>query len=163
MPKLDLAAIPFRTGSGYPGRLAEEVAGRSSQRLGDAGGLTQFGANLVRLEPGAKSSLRHWHEQQDEFVMVTEGICTLIDEDGEHQMRPGDCAAFPAGDPNGHHLVNRTDAPAAFLVIGTRTPTETAHYSDIDMMVVQDATGSTFTRKDGSPLTADQIGETKHG
>ena len=159
MPKLDLAQIPFRRGSTYPGRLAEQVAGRSFQRLGDAGGLTQFGANLVRLEPGGLSSLRHYHMTQDEFVMVAQGVCTLIDEDGEHQMHPGDCAAFPAGEPNGHHLVNRTDAPTVFLVIGTRTPGETAIYADLDMMVTTDGAGSRFTHKDGSPLTADQIGE----
>ena len=163
MPKLDLSRIPWRTSSVYPGRLARAVAGRSSQGLGDAGGLTQFGANLVRLEPGAASSLRHWHMEQDEFVMVTEGVCTLIDDDGEHEMRPGDCAAFPKGEANGHHLVNRTDAPAAFLVIGTRTPEETACYSDIDMMVTIDADGTRFTRKDGSPLTADQIGDENNG
>jgi len=159
MPKLDLSQIPFRTGSVYPGKLAEAVKGRSSQRLGDASGLTQYGANIVRLEPGALSSLRHYHMAQDEFVMITEGACTLIDDDGEHDMLPGDCASFPAGDANGHHLVNNSDAPAAFLVVGTHTPTETAYYSDIDMMVKDDENGFSFTRKDGSPLTADQIGD----
>ncbi|MEX0350332.1 MAG: cupin domain-containing protein [Paracoccaceae bacterium] len=159
MPKLDLTQIDWVTGSGYPGKLARNGDGRSSQRLGDAGGLTQFGANLVRLEPGAASSLRHYHMEQDEFVMVTEGICTLIDDHGEHAMQPGDCATFPAGDANGHHFVNKSDAPAAFLVVGTRTPTETGYYSDIDMMVKMDMNGFAFTRKDGSPLTADQIGD----
>lgn len=159
MPKLRLSEIPFIGGSSYPGTLAEAVAGRSMQGLGDAGGLTQYGVNIVRLEPGGLSSLRHYHVNQDEFVMVTQGVCTLIDDGGEHQMAPGDCATFPAGEANGHHLINRTDAPAAFLVVGTRTPTETAYYSDIDMKVESDAHGSAFTRKDGSPLTADQIGE----
>ncbi len=161
MPKLDLAQIPIKIGSRYPGQLAKAVAGRSSQRLGDAGGLTQYGVNLVHLEPGSASSLRHYHMQQDEFVMVTQGICTLIDDEGAHPMEPGDCAAFPAGDANGHHLINNSDTPAAFLVVGTHTPTETAVYSDIDMMVKEDANGFAFTRKDGSPLTADQIGEDK--
>lgn len=161
MAKLDLSSIDRRTGSVYPGRLDALMEGRSSLRLGDAGGLTQFGVNLVRLEPGAASSLRHYHMKQDEFVMVTEGVCTLIDEHGAHQMQPGDCAAFPAGDANGHTFENRSDAPAAFLVVGTRTPTETAFYSDIDMKVTVDDSGFTFTRKDGSPLTADQIGDDK--
>ncbi len=161
MPKLDLSAIPVRTGSIYPGRLAHSVAGRTSRRLGDAGGLTQFGANLVELAPGAASSLRHYHMMQDEFVMVTSGICTLVDDDGEHEMRPGDCAAFPAGETNGHHLINRTGSPATFLVVGTRTPQDTAFYSDIDMMVTMDADGFNFTKKDGSPLEADQIGDEK--
>lgn len=159
MPKLDLAKIPFKGGSSYPGQLAEAVAGRSSQRIGDAAGLTQYGVNIVQLEPGGLSSLRHYHQTQDEFLMIVSGTCTLIDDQGEHEMLPGDCAAFPAGEANGHHLKNNTDAPASFLVVGTRTPTETAYYSDIDMMVKSDANGSRFTRKDGSPLTADQIGD----
>lgn len=161
MPKLDLSQIPFKSGSAYPGKLAEAVSGRSTQRVGDAGDLSQFGVNIVRLEPGGYSSLRHYHIRQDEFVMVTQGTCTLIDDQGEHEMGPGDCATFPAGDANGHHLTNRTDAPAAFLVVGTRTPNETAFYSDIDMMVTSDANGYAFTRKDGSPLTAEQTGEEK--
>ncbi|MEO1138688.1 MAG: cupin domain-containing protein [Pseudomonadota bacterium] len=159
MPKLDLSSIPVKTGSGYPGKLADAVEGRSAQALGDAGGLTQYGVNLVRLAPGAASSLRHYHMQQDEFVMITDGVCTLTDDDGEQEMRAGDCATFPAGDENGHHLVNKSDAPAAFLVVGTRTKTETGYYSDIDMMVTFDEAGFSFTRKDGSPLTAAQTGD----
>ncbi len=159
MPKLDLSQIPYQGGSSYPGKLAQAVAGRSSQRLGDASGLSQYGVNIVRLEPGGLSSLRHYHMQQDEFLMMVSGVLILIDDDGEHEMQPGDCAAFPAGAANGHHLKNNTDAPASFLVVGTRTPTETAFYSDIDMMVQDDADGFAYTRKDGSPLTADQIGD----
>ncbi|WP_027238017.1 cupin domain-containing protein [Leisingera caerulea] len=159
MPKLDLSQLPWRTGSDYPGKLAEACKGRSVQPLGDPGGLSQFGVNIVRLEPGAASSLRHYHMEQDEFVIVTEGSCTLIDDQGAHEMQPGDCAAFPAGEANGHHLVNRSDKPAAFLVVGTRTETETGYYSDLDMMVKLAEGQFTFTRKDGSPLTADQTGE----
>lgn len=161
MPKLDLTKIETRTGSIYPGKLGALMAGRSSLRLGDAGGLTQFGVNLVFIEPGASSSLRHYHMEQDEFMMMTQGELVLVEEDGEQVMQPGDCAAWPAGRSNGHHLVNRTDTRAAFLVVGTRTETETAYYSDMDMMVTSDATGFHFTRKDGSPLTADQIGDDK--
>lgn len=159
MPKLDLAQIPFLGGSSYPGKLAEATAGRFVQRIGDASGLSQYGVNIVRLDPQGLSSLRHYHMQQDEFLVMLSGSLTLIDDDGAHEMLPGDCASFPAGEANGHHLKNETDAPASFLVVGTRTPTETAYYSDIDMMVEMDAEGTRFTRKDGSPLTADQIGD----
>ncbi len=159
MPKLDLSTVPTKTGSGYPGDLAKQMEGRSSQQLGDAGGLTQFGANLVQLAPGAMSALRHYHMEQDEFVMVTAGVCTLVDDHGDTELHVGDCATFPAGEANGHHFINRSTTPASFLVIGTRTPTETAYYSDLDMKVEDrpDARHQ-FTRKDGSPLTADQIG-----
>ncbi|MEP3333709.1 cupin domain-containing protein [Sedimentitalea sp.] len=162
MPKLNLSQIGIDAGTSYPGKLAETVSGRSWQALGDVGGITQFGVNLVFIEPGSASSLRHYHLQQDEFAMMTEGELVLVEDDGEVVMRPGDCAAWPAGQETGHHLVNRSDKRAAFLVVGTRTPSETVIYSDIDMMVT-DAPGaeSNFTRKDGSPLTADQIGDNK--
>lgn len=152
MPVIDKSTVPGKTGSGYPPPYDAICEGRTTYRMGDAGGLSQFGANLVVLAPGAAASQRHWHEEQDEFAMVTQGICTLVDDDGTHDMRVGDMAAFPAGEANGHHFVNRTDEEAAFLVIGTRTPTETGWYSDIDMMVRAENGQFTFTRKDGSPI-----------
>jgi uncharacterized cupin superfamily protein len=126
------------------------MKGRSSLRLGDAGGLTQFGVNLVTLEPGALSSLRHWHLNEDEFVMVTEGECTLVQDAGETVMRPGDCAAFPAGSTDGHHFINRTDTVAKFLVIGSKAPREVATYSDVDLRVEIEGGKARFTYKDGS-------------
>ena len=158
MPKLDLAQAPLKTGSIYPEPYASQMAGRSSLRLGDLGGLTQFGANIVMLDPGAKSSLRHWHRHEDEFVMVTEGELVLIQDEGETPMRTGDCAAFPAGDPNGHHFINRSDARASFLVIGTKAPTEVATYSDLDLMLELTDGHANFTRKDGTKLPP--IGDT---
>ncbi len=151
MPKIDLATVPVRTGSIYPEPYAAQMRGRSSLRLGQAGGLTQFGANLVILAPGARSSLRHWHRHEDEFVMVTQGECVLVQDAGETVMRAGDCAAFPAGDPDGHCLVNRSKAEARFLVVGTRAPSEVATYSDVDMMVVVEGGDARFTYKDGTP------------
>jgi len=154
MPIIDISKLTPRTGSIYPEPYASEMAGRSSLRLGDAGGLTQFGANLVTLQPGAKSSLRHWHLHEDEFVMVTAGECVLVQDAGESTMRAGDCAAFKAGDPDGHHFINRTATVAQFLVIGTRAPREVATYSDVDLMVLLEPGekgGAQFTYKDGTP------------
>ena len=150
MSKLDLSKLPVKTGSIYPEPYAAMMAGRSSLRLGDAGGLTQFGVNLVTLAPGALSSLRHWHLHEDEFVMVTEGTCIMVTDAGETEMGPGDCAAFPAGRPDGHHFINRSDKDARFLVIGSKTPAEVATYSDVDMMVQMAGGKARFTHKDGS-------------
>ncbi|MFN3577431.1 MAG: cupin domain-containing protein [Tabrizicola sp.] len=153
MPVIDLAKVPVRTGSIYPEPYASMMKGRSSLRLGDAGGLTQFGVNLVTLEPGALSSLRHWHLNEDEFVMVTEGECTLVQDAGETVMRPGDCAAFPAGSTDGHHFINRTGQVARFLVVGTRAAREVATYSDVDLRVEIEGGKARFTYKDGSDWT----------
>jgi len=156
MPVVNLSDVPLKTGSAYPGSEAKKIDGRVQQAVGAFAGLSQFGANLVTLEPGAMSALRHWHEQQDEFLMVTAGTLTLIEDDGETRMNPGDIAAFPAGVANGHHLVNKSDAPGAFLVVGAHTPEEVGHYSDIDMMVHLKDGAFAFTHKDGTPYEGEE-------
>ena len=109
----------------------EWFAGRREARLGTGVGVTQFGVNHVTLAPGAVSSLRHWHEQEDEFVYVLAGDMVLIDETGEHPLTAGDYAGFPAGAANAHHLINRSTAPAEFLAVGARhRGLERVHYPD---------------------------------
>ena len=150
MSVIDLSQVPVKTGSIYPEPYATMMAGRSSLRLGQAAGLTQFGVNLVTLQPGAMSSLRHWHLNEDEFVMVTAGECVLVQDGGETIMQPGDCAAFPAGLADGHHFLNRTDQPASFLVVGTKAPREVATYSDVDLTVELEGGAARFFYKDGT-------------
>ena len=150
MPKLDLTKVPLKTGSIYPVPYADLMAGRASLRLGEAGGLTQFGVNLVTLQPGALSSLRHWHLVEDEFVMITAGACVLVEDGGETLMRTGDCAAFAANTPDGHHFLNRSTSPASFLVIGSKAPREVVTYSDVDLVVTMTEGRADFSYKDGS-------------
>lgn len=150
MPKIDIDAMEFEGGSGYPAPFQAQVAGRMRKRLGNAAGLSQYGVNLSRLDPGAMSALRHWHEQEDEFVYVLEGELTLIEDEGETLLRSGEAAGFKAGVANGHHLVNKGDAPALYLEIGTRAHTERAHYPDDDLAVTKEGTNFAFTRKDGT-------------
>lgn len=153
MPVIDQGKAPRKTGSIYPEPYAAMMEGRSSLRLGEAGGLTQYGVNLVVLEPGALSSLRHWHQNEDEFVWIVEGECILVEDQGETLMRPGDCAAFPAGAPNGHHFLNRSDRVAKFLVVGTKAAQEVATYSDVDLRVELGCGKARFTYKDGTDWT----------
>jgi uncharacterized cupin superfamily protein len=146
MPKLDLDLFPQTNATGYPADYAGEVQGRWYRRLGPASGLSQFGVSHVTLKPGAWSSQRHWHAGEDEFVVILAGQAYLVDNDGEHVMNPGDCAVFPAGDPNGHVLQNRAHADCLFIAVGR--PSETnCHYPDIDLHLVA---GQGFRRKDGS-------------
>src|SRR5208283_3618419 len=149
MPKLDVTAAAKRVGSSYPAPFDKPAANRIRQALGDAGGLTQFGVNLLQLPPGAWSSQRHWHSAEDEFVYVISGEVVLITDNGEEVMRAGDCAAFPRNAPNGHHLVNKSGATAVCLEIGTRIPDDFVVYPDIDM--VFDAKVDCFAHKDGVP------------
>ncbi len=88
-----------------------------------SGGLRNFGINLMTLPPGGWSSQRHWHSHEDEFVHLLEGELTLVEDGGETVLRAGDCAAFPKGTSNGHHLINRSAATAVYLEVGSRQPT----------------------------------------
>jgi uncharacterized cupin superfamily protein len=159
MPKIDPTRVRRRTTTTYPTPYDAEARGRSALMLSDAGGLSQFGVNVTILEPGAKSSMRHWHRNEDEFVMVLAGDCVLIEDAGETPMHAGDCAAFPAGRPDGHHFINRGDGECRLLVVGTRVDHDVATYSDIDLMVTITPEGNRFTRKDGTPYP--EKGDTK--
>jgi uncharacterized cupin superfamily protein len=149
MPKIDLAGVPERRGSGYPAPFDAPCAERIRQRLGDAGGLSDFGVNLMRLPPGGWSSQRHWHSHEDEFVYLLAGELVLVEDQGETVLKAGDCAAFPKGSGNGHHMINRSAATAVYLEVGSRDPKDLTTCSDIDMMSAN-ADGR-FTRKDGTP------------
>ncbi len=149
--KIDLATATRRGGSGSPPPYDEICRARERLKLGDAAGLTQFGVNLLRLPPGQWSSQRHWQHQEDEFVYVLSGEVVLVTDAGEEVLRPGDCAGFKGGEPDGHHLQNRSAEEALVLEVGTRTPGDKdgATYPDIDLHIAPGA--SRYTRKDGTP------------
>lgn len=149
---LDPASLEARTGSTYPEPWRTSCGAREKFKLGDAFGLTAFGANLVRLPPGAMSSQRHWHTQSDELVYVLEGELTLVTDEGEQVLTPGMVSGFKAGVENGHHMINKSEAWAVYLEIGSRPSAEQAHYPDIDLLYTQTEDGSTvFSRKNGEP------------
>jgi uncharacterized cupin superfamily protein len=149
MPKIETSTVPARVGSGYPAPFDAPCSGRTRRRLGEAGGLRDFGVNLMTLPPGRWSSQRHWHSHEDEFVYLLEGELLLIEDSGETVLRAGDCASFPKGTGNGHHLVNKSSAIAVYLEVGSRNPADLATCSDIDMMS-SNADGR-FVHKDGTP------------
>jgi uncharacterized cupin superfamily protein len=153
MPKIDIAKVQTHSGSTYPAPFRGPHQGRHRQRLGDAVGLSQFGVNRTRIDAGAQSALRHWHEEEDEFIYMLEGELVLIDDQGETVLRAGDAAGFKAGDGNGHHLVNRSGKPACYLEIGTRAAHEHVHYPDDDLVAIRDAKGSRALHKNGEPWT----------
>lgn len=146
MPKLDLDTIPQTNATGYPPQFASRVQGRWYRRLAEAAGLSDFGVSLVELKPGAWSSQRHWHEAEDEFVVMLAGEAVLVDDTGRTPMRPGDCAAFAKGDGNGHMLVNESEEICVFIAVGKPAASD-CHYPDIDMHLEE---GRGFRRKDGS-------------
>ena len=152
MPKIDLDSIEQLNRTGYPPPFDQPVAGRWWRRLAPASGLTDFGVSHVVLKPGAWSSQRHWHDGEDEFLVIIAGEAVLIEDEGRTLLRAGDCAAFPKGTGNGHHLVNESAADCTFVVVGGGTNTG-GGYSDIDMLFTAD---NRYTHKDGTPYEAER-------
>lgn len=148
MPKIDLDSIEQTNRTGYPRPYSDAMDKRLYRRLAPPAGLEDFGASHVVLKPGGISSQRHWHELEDELVLMLEGEAVLIEDEGETVMRPGDCASFPKGVANGHHLVNRSERDCVFVAIG-RAVGGDCHYPDIDMHY--DSASQTFRHKDGGP------------
>jgi len=146
MPKVDLESIEQVNRTGYPPPFDRDVAGRWYRRLAPATGLTDFAASHVVLKPGAWSSQRHWHDGEDEFLVMISGEAVLVEDEGRTILRAGDIAAWPKGTGNGHHLCNESDSDCSFVVVGGGTNTG-GGYSDIDMLFTAD---NRYVHKDGS-------------
>ena len=152
MPKIDIAKIPVDTVNMYPEPFWQPIKGRERKRIGNAVGLSQFGVNLTTLKPGAWSSQRHWHRNEDEFIYVIEGEIVLCeDHHSETVLKPGDAAGWRANGGVGHCLINRTQKDAVYIEVGTRTVNETVVYSDIDMRLERDKNGARYLKKTGEP------------
>ena len=148
----DPLSLTPKIGAGYPEPWASLSAGRAKRAIGLAAGISRFGVNLTTLAPGAWSSQRHWHTEEDEFVFVLEGEVTLVTDEGETLLTPGMSAGFKAGVANGHCLINKTDRPVTILEIGSRLPEDIVHYPDVDMRAADDPDGATrFYTKAGKP------------
>jgi uncharacterized cupin superfamily protein len=149
-PARNAAEITESHQSVLPAALAARVAGRGKRRLGEPFGLTQFGVNLTTLAPGAESALRHFHTHEDELVYVLAGELVLITGEGEQLLRPGMVAGFRAGSTDAHHLVNRSNAPAQYLEVGSRVAADTAVYPDDDLQWVREGERRVAAHKDGT-------------
>ena len=147
----DPKRVPARTGTIYPEPFKAGFEGRLKRALTQRLGLTQFGVNLTTLEPGAKSALRHWHAHEDEFIYMLVGELVLVTMHGETPIRVSMAVSFPAGDKNGHHLVNRSGAPATYLEIGTRARDDDVTYPDDDLVAEKRDGVFRFRHKNGEP------------
>ena len=154
MPKIYLNDTEYSEGR-YPKELMQYYQGNTDTykqiKVGDLGGLTQFGVNKTILPTNSATAMRHWHEEEDEFVFIISGSAILVDKDGEHEMNAGDCATFKAGDNNGHAIVNKSNEDVVLLEVGTRSQKEIVHYTDKDLINDVDRTQTKkYTFKDSS-------------
>ncbi|PZR00646.1 MAG: hypothetical protein DI533_08920 [Cereibacter sphaeroides] len=136
-----------------------EDDGTETLHLSDAGRITQFGAFLETLPPGAFSSHRHWHENEDEMLLMIQGQAITVDDDGRHPLGPLDAACWRHGDPNGHQVRNESDAPLRYIIIGTRIASDICHYSDDGRTLINTKTDWRITNAKGEVLRQGDLPE----
>ena len=162
MPVIKINKLPLIKGSegiGYPAPYFEKCDRFEAADIGTAAHLTQFGVRIEKLLPGGMSSQRHWHENEDEFLYMLTGDLVLVEDDSEHVLKEGMAAGWKAGDPNAHHLINRGDEPAFYLIVGTRAERDVCHYPDIDLHYERSDGVGTYTHKDGLPYQSEDFKE----
>jgi uncharacterized cupin superfamily protein len=136
----------------------QKYGASESLQYSDAGGLTQFGAYVHTLQPGSRSSDRHWHEEEDEFLYMLSGEATVIEDDGPHLLEPGDAACWPAGEANAHQVLNRSGAPCSFLIFGTRMARDVVHYPEAGRVLRdEDGRWRLLRADDGSLIKGGEI------
>lgn len=152
LPVVDPAAIEKHTGTFYPDEMKGRSDGRIKQRIGDACGITHYGVNKTTLPPGASSALRHWHQNEDEFIYVLEGELTVVSDAGEQVLSPGMAAGFPAGKPDAHCYMNKSDKPAVVLEVGDRVSEDEITYPFDDLHLSKKPGNHQYYNKKGEPL-----------
>ena len=93
-------------------------------------GAKQIGASLYELAPGQKTFPYHWHQLQEEWLIVLGGEPTLRDPSGERKLAPGDCVVFKPGPEGAHQVRNDTEEPARLLMLSAESEAEIAFYPD---------------------------------
>lgn len=140
-----------------PDQFVEEAnEGTTTLWISEAGHLSQFGSFVEVLQPGAQSSIKHWHSAEDEMVYVLEGEVTLIEGDTETVLHPGDAATFRSGVAVGHTLQNRSAMPTKCLIVGTRAALDHITYADHDRVCIRDRSlaDDIWTTLGGTPATS---------
>ena len=138
-------------------QVSEEYGARDELLYSDAGNLTQYGAHLVTLQPGSRSSNRHWHEQEDEFLFVVSGELTVYENVGAHVLHPADSACWPAGEPNAHFVKNESDSEASYLIIGTKLTHDICHYPDLGQTLHTEGDTWRIISESGEYLTGGKV------
>jgi uncharacterized cupin superfamily protein len=111
--------------------------GSRAKALGRFGGCSHFGVIMEELPPGMQSSPFHYHTQEEEHIWILSGTVTLRLGGERLTLKEGDYIVFPAGQPVGHTLINETNKPCRFLVIGERNANDVCVYPDSGKILVR--------------------------
>jgi uncharacterized cupin superfamily protein len=93
-------------------------------------GAEQIGGSLYELAPGQRTFPYHWHQLEEEWLIVLRGEPTLRDPSGERTLAPGDCVLFTTGPEGAHSIRNDTNEPVRLLMLSCEHDAEICFYPD---------------------------------
>jgi len=102
----------------------------------------KIGVSYEELAPGKQSVPFHYHLIEEEHIIALEGECTLRLGEERFLFKAGEYVCFPAGVRLGHCLLNETDRPFRFIMIGTHDPNEVAVYPDSNKIMIRGLDGA---------------------
>lgn len=97
----------------------------------------KIGVSYEELPPGRQSAPLHYHLIEEEHIVALEGEATLRLGEERYRIKAGDYVGFPAGQRAGHCLVNETDKPFRFIMIGDHDPNEVCVYPDSNKILMR--------------------------
>jgi uncharacterized cupin superfamily protein len=113
-------------------------------RIGAAAGSERLGATLYELPPGEALCPYHWHEGNEEMLVVLSGRPRVRTPSGWRQLEPGELVAFPRGREGAHQVDNRADEAARILMLSEMNSPEVVFYPDSEKL-------SAMTKPPGRP------------
>jgi uncharacterized cupin superfamily protein len=99
-------------------------------RVGKLVGAEQLGLSVYELPPGQSICPYHYETGEDEWLIVLSGRPTLRTPAGEQELRPWDCAFFPAGEEGAHKVTNAAEEPVRVCIWSNRLAVATSVYPD---------------------------------
>ena len=96
----------------------------------------KIGVSYEELPPGKQSCPFHYHMVEEEHIVALEGEATLRLGEARYKIKAGDYVGFPAAERAGHCLINESDKPFRFLMIGDRAENEVCVYPDSGKIMI---------------------------
>jgi uncharacterized cupin superfamily protein len=74
---------------------------------------------------------KHGRAKEAEFLHVLADEVTVIEDEAESVLHPGDIACWLAGEPALHTVANRSTAPCGYLIVSPRVTRDVCHHTEL--------------------------------
>jgi uncharacterized cupin superfamily protein len=127
-----------------------ERGGNPVAKVAAAAGSQRLGASIVELAPGTLSSPYHFHQANEELLIVLSGTAELRTPDGLRELQRGEVVSFPSGPEGAHRLRNTSSEPCRLLFLSEMNFPDIVSYPDTGTTLVVTAPGTRMAFPSGS-------------